>query len=393
MRDNIYIMRRKDDTLRARARTARKLESESGATLLMALLFFVLCAAVGSVILTAATIASGRISALAQSDQRYYNTASAADVLATQISGQSVSVGERRIRAELSWSVIRRERDENGDLREDENGEPVTTSNSYGCEYELFLGPELMKDEGWDDGSWDSQIIDARTPVMLSYLERGYYMLYNADPRIYAGGSGASKADIYASLPLDASVRGALLSSSEADMLAGLSARMREDGALDSVLSSEAESAFGTLLPASAEARVIEELIVTPETGEAQLTPVSVYAVMDHAGEIRMDVYTESGGDAMSRSAGSVYMQLLFEKDSERTETLRVYDRTWNSQNEAALEDDEFSDTDDIIIVGRQIHISRYDKKTTASWKYAGATRELRAELKKENEGRAEITY
>ena len=59
----------------------KKLRSERGASITFALLLFLVCAAVGSVILTAATAASGRFSSLAESDQRYYSVTSAARLL------------------------------------------------------------------------------------------------------------------------------------------------------------------------------------------------------------------------------------------------------------------------------------------------------------------------
>ena len=56
----------------------RKLKSEDGASLMLALLFFVICAMVGSVILSAATAAAGRIAGLKNSDQAKYSLESTA---------------------------------------------------------------------------------------------------------------------------------------------------------------------------------------------------------------------------------------------------------------------------------------------------------------------------
>ena len=55
----------------------RKLQSNNGATLMMALLFFVVCAVTGSMILLSASAAVGRIKDLKQRDQNYYAVRSA----------------------------------------------------------------------------------------------------------------------------------------------------------------------------------------------------------------------------------------------------------------------------------------------------------------------------
>lgn len=58
-----------------------KIRSQTGASLTFALLMFLVCAVVGSAVLTAGTAASGRMSKIAESDQRYYSVNSAARLL------------------------------------------------------------------------------------------------------------------------------------------------------------------------------------------------------------------------------------------------------------------------------------------------------------------------
>ena len=58
-----------------------KIKSQSGASITYALLLFLVCAVVSSVILAAGTAAAGRISQLVDSDQRYYAVSSAANLL------------------------------------------------------------------------------------------------------------------------------------------------------------------------------------------------------------------------------------------------------------------------------------------------------------------------
>lgn len=70
----------------------RKLHDRSGATLTVALLFFVMCAAAGSVILAAATTSTGRLAELQASDQNYYAVVSAAKLIRDEIDGQTIGV-------------------------------------------------------------------------------------------------------------------------------------------------------------------------------------------------------------------------------------------------------------------------------------------------------------
>lgn len=59
----------------------KKLKSETGATLIVGLLFFVMCATIGSIILTAATAASGKIKSIQKADQAEYTINSASDLI------------------------------------------------------------------------------------------------------------------------------------------------------------------------------------------------------------------------------------------------------------------------------------------------------------------------
>ena len=72
----------------------QKLKSQTGASITFALLLFLVCAVVGSVVLTAGTAAAGRMSELAKMDQRYYSVTSAAQLLQDIISDQTVEVTE-----------------------------------------------------------------------------------------------------------------------------------------------------------------------------------------------------------------------------------------------------------------------------------------------------------
>ena len=69
-----------------------KLRSEQGASILFALFFFIVCAVIGSIVLTAATAAAGRLSRVKEMDERYYAVNSAAQVLEKEINSAVVYV-------------------------------------------------------------------------------------------------------------------------------------------------------------------------------------------------------------------------------------------------------------------------------------------------------------
>ncbi len=78
-----------------------KLRSRTGASISFALLLFLVCAVLCSVILTAATTASGRMSNMAETDQRYYAVTSAAELMKDVFEEHpTVSV----VKIEKSWT-------------------------------------------------------------------------------------------------------------------------------------------------------------------------------------------------------------------------------------------------------------------------------------------------
>lgn len=69
-----------------------KLGSRRGASITYALLIFLVCAVVSSVVIVAGTTAAGRMANLAQFDQRYYAVTSAAELLKGLIQGKTLVV-------------------------------------------------------------------------------------------------------------------------------------------------------------------------------------------------------------------------------------------------------------------------------------------------------------
>ena len=69
-----------------------KIRSRRGASLTFALLLFLVCAVVGSVVLVAGTAVSGRLEELAESEQRFYAVNSAAELIVCQLCGEDNKV-------------------------------------------------------------------------------------------------------------------------------------------------------------------------------------------------------------------------------------------------------------------------------------------------------------
>ena len=69
-----------------------KLQERRGASITFALLLFLVCAVVGSVVLTAGTAAGGRVSLMTEQDQRYYAVSSAAGLFRDALDGQTWTV-------------------------------------------------------------------------------------------------------------------------------------------------------------------------------------------------------------------------------------------------------------------------------------------------------------
>ncbi len=70
----------------------KKTESTRGASLAMALFLFLVCAILSGVVLTAGTATAGRIAKKAEADRRYYSVTSAAEYLASELGGETVTI-------------------------------------------------------------------------------------------------------------------------------------------------------------------------------------------------------------------------------------------------------------------------------------------------------------
>lgn len=75
----------------------RKIKSETGATIALALLLFMVCVVIGGIILAAATASSGRFSELKKTDARYYAVMSSVELLAKELTEKTVTIQQTRV--------------------------------------------------------------------------------------------------------------------------------------------------------------------------------------------------------------------------------------------------------------------------------------------------------
>lgn len=73
----------------------KKLRSESGVSLSVALLFFVVCAALASMILAAAYAASGRVTSRMTLNQDHYAVDSAASLISDELKNDVIVIQEK----------------------------------------------------------------------------------------------------------------------------------------------------------------------------------------------------------------------------------------------------------------------------------------------------------
>lgn len=85
----------------------KKLQSRRGASLTFALLLFLVCAVVGSLVLVAGTAAAGRLKGLGESEQRFQAVNSAAEMVTRQLcdGDDAITVGIRK-NADGTYSYI-----------------------------------------------------------------------------------------------------------------------------------------------------------------------------------------------------------------------------------------------------------------------------------------------
>lgn len=74
-----------------------KLKSNTGASVAVALLLFLICAVIGAVVLAAGSASAGRLSRLAEFDRKYYAVSSATELLKKELDGRTVEITETAV--------------------------------------------------------------------------------------------------------------------------------------------------------------------------------------------------------------------------------------------------------------------------------------------------------
>ncbi len=130
-----------------------KLQSRRGASITFALLLFLVCAVISSVVIVAATASAGRMSGVKETDQRYYAAIEAAKRLQTIFDGKQVEVTYDRSTKSRDTATITVPADGNYTLLKNISfcaatdtayeGAAVTIPNAAAADYTCTVTPKL----------------------------------------------------------------------------------------------------------------------------------------------------------------------------------------------------------------------------------------------------------
>ena len=140
----------------------KKLRSQSGASITFALLIFLVCAVVGSVVLAAGTAASGRMSRLAEMDQRYYSVNSAARLLTDLLDGTSATIVQTEQEGETTTY-----QDENGNAINNNNFDSIAKRAAYCIATGNPINSQSLQLKVGDIKDLDVQILETITPQKM----------------------------------------------------------------------------------------------------------------------------------------------------------------------------------------------------------------------------------
>lgn len=138
---------------------------------MLALLFFLLCAVCGSVVLSSATTSAGRIAGLGKNRQNYQSVEAAARLLENTLHNASATLQETE---KITVTVEHVEKDNDGEGENGEKSEETYTTTTYN-----FTGPDFLSA---DDGDSIAFSADNGRNSSLSMLEQ---LLTDADLSSY----------------------------------------------------------------------------------------------------------------------------------------------------------------------------------------------------------------
>ena len=128
------------------SRVQRKIEDRSGASLSVALLFFLVCAIVGSVLIAAASVSMGRMKNIADGEQERYALDSAMEMLAEEMQG-----GEITLTASMDSAIQVRENSTDDDDDSEDNEDEERNNNDDDDDANNYIPGVIDKDnfEPW----------------------------------------------------------------------------------------------------------------------------------------------------------------------------------------------------------------------------------------------------
>ncbi len=257
---------------------------------MLTLLFFLLCAVTGSVILAAATASAGRAAGLSGSRQNYQSVEAAARLLETELHGAEVILTERE---DVSVQVERETKtDENG-----EESEESWTTTSY-----HFSGPDFMDaaDEKTEDTTNETGTADSEGNAAAAFSE---------------GNGRNASLSLLEQLLTDADISTYLLKGETYEKAGSIVISEREnEGSEDAAaLLSECEDAWHEgFLTGSTEKYKTRHFTLTPEGEEAAAVKAELRLYGDGTLEIRLSNAggAEKNEDTEENKADRYYMLL-----------------------------------------------------------------------------------
>ena len=138
---------------------------------MLALLFFLLCAVCGSVVLSSATTSAGRIAGLGKNRQNYQSVEAAARLLENTLHNASATLQETE---KITVTVEHVEKDNDGEGENGEKSEETYTTTTYN-----FAGPDFLSGDNGDSVAFSA---DNGRNSSLSMLEQ---LLTDADLSSY----------------------------------------------------------------------------------------------------------------------------------------------------------------------------------------------------------------
>ncbi len=223
-----------------------KLKSNSGATLLMALLFFAICAVTGSMILLSATAAAGRLSVMKETDQNYYAVRSATKMVEQMLTSEYIEAKEVLTIVETTTHSSGGGEGEGGGEPEDDEDEVTTTYTYEGPKFYLVT---VTNNHGTITESVSSTPIDSDNGIMMKLLKDtnvGNYSgklsanVTNADDRPsmfdekwFLSTAGSSSSEVHSSVTVKASTVDPLTDKEFEELAVDMTATMDGNGLLN----------------------------------------------------------------------------------------------------------------------------------------------------------------